>query len=129
MDSQQKKGWVNTSTCKVTLTLLACCHNVLYRLLFSYQKGSGIPELGSPEFSCCRCSHCAAVFTDTAHWTSVHKPAMKCRIKIGNRVLVKDKQSGIVKYIGDLNSSFTNDQVYAGVKLDDPGKKQTRQAI
>ena len=29
--------------------------------------------------------------------------------------------SGVVKYIGDLNSSHTNDPLYAGVKLDDPG--------
>ena len=51
----------------------------------------------------------------------MHKPAVKCQIQIGNRVVVKHKQSGVVKYIGDLNSSYTNDQVYIGVKLDDPG--------
>ena len=54
----------------------------------------------------------------------MHKPAVKCQIQIGNRVVVKHKKSGmsgIVKYIGDLNSSYTNDQVYIGVKLDDPG--------
>ena len=42
-------------------------------------------------------------------------------MRIGERVLVNGKQTGVVKYVGDLNSSYTNDQVYIGVKLDDPG--------
>lgn len=121
MDVERQKGWVNTSTCKV----IAMHHNISkisrYILFFILQKDSGILALDSPEFSRCKCSHCTAVHTDTSHWTSLCKPALHCQIQIGNRVLVNGQQSGSVKYIGDLNSSYTNDQVYIGVKLDDPG--------
>lgn len=86
------------------------------------QKGSWIPGLGSSHFSHCRCSHCAAVHANTVHWTSLRKPPLKSRTRIGQRVLVgADKLNGVVKYIGDLNSSHTNDPIYVGVKLDDPG--------
>ena len=28
---------------------------------------------------------------------------------------------GVVRYVGDLNADYTNEQIYVGVKLDDPG--------
>lgn len=43
-------------------------------------------------------------------------------IKLGDRVVVCSGHPGIVRYIGDLDSKYTNDQIYVGVKLDDPGK-------
>ena len=42
-------------------------------------------------------------------------------IKLGDRVLVRQSHPGIVRYIGDLDSKYTDDQIYVGVKLDDPG--------
>ena len=68
------------------------------------------------------CSHCTAVATDTLHWTCVCKPAIKSCVCLGNRVWVSGRESGVVKYIGDLDSQYTNDTVYIGIKLDDPGR-------
>ena len=42
-------------------------------------------------------------------------------IKLGDRVLVNGANPGIVRYIGDLDSKYTDDQIHVGVKLDDPG--------
>ena len=42
-------------------------------------------------------------------------------IKLGDRVLVRQSHPGIVRYVGDLDSKYTDDQIYVGVKLDDPG--------
>ena len=39
----------------------------------------------------------------------------------GGNLLEKGVQRGVVKYVGDLNSPHTNDPVFVGVKLDDPG--------
>lgn len=50
------------------------------------------------------------------------KPAIKSRVCLGNRILVRGRLSGGVKYIGDLDSQYTNDTVYVGIQLDDPGK-------
>lgn len=120
MDARKRKGWVSTSTSKVVHLLVAC--NLYLEHFFINQKDSGIPALDSPEFSQCRCSYCNSVHKDTSHWTNLHKPTLQSQIKIGNRVRVNGEHSGVVKYIGDLNSSYTNGQVYIGVKLDDPGK-------
>ena len=46
---------------------------------------------------------------------------MKIPIKLGDRVLVRQSHPGIVRYVGDLDSKYTDDQIYVGVKLDDPG--------
>lgn len=46
---------------------------------------------------------------------------MNIPIKLGDRVLVRQSHPGIVRYIGDLDSKYTDDQIYVGVKLDDPG--------
>ena len=43
-------------------------------------------------------------------------------LKIGDRVLVHGTLSGVVRYVGDLDSDFTKDQIFVGVKLDDPGE-------
>lgn len=45
-------------------------------------------------------------------------------IKVGDRVLVQGLYCGTVKYVGDLDSSYVNDHVFIGVKLDDPGESQ-----
>lgn len=59
---------------------------------------------------------------DTSHWTSMQKEDSEIVIKIGDRVLVHGCLPGVVRYVGDLDSNYTNDQVYIGVKLDEPGK-------
>ncbi|CAI8032905.1 CAP-Gly domain-containing linker protein 3 [Geodia barretti] len=110
MAPQNRKSWARTTTCK---------------------EGSWIPGLKSPKFSCCQCSHCATVLADTAHWTSLRKPPLRSPVTIGDRVAVKQRSGGrdgeearvrmgVVKYVGDLNSPYTSEPVFIGVKLDDP---------
>ena len=43
-------------------------------------------------------------------------------IRIGDRVLVQGLFTGTVKYVGDLDSNYIDDQTYIGVKLDEPGR-------
>ena len=60
---------------------------------------------------------------ETSHWTEIQKnPLKSVNIKLGDRVLVQGTHTGVVKYAGDLDSNFTNDAVFIGVKLDDPGE-------
>lgn len=97
-------------------------HMTLFNNIQSFlQSDEGIPPLGDNAFSC-SCSPCKAVFRETAHWTSTKKEAnVNIPIKLGDRVLVRQSHPGIVRYIGDLDSKYTDDQIYVGVKLDDPG--------
>ncbi|XP_072013368.1 uncharacterized protein [Amphiura filiformis] len=41
-------------------------------------------------------------------------------IKIGDRVIVKDKFKGIVKYVGPMDDDLLVPQLYVGIKLDEP---------
>lgn len=60
---------------------------------------------------------------ETAHWTSLRKgETPNIPIKLGDRVLVQRCHPGIVRYVGDLDSKYTDDQIFVGVKLDDPGE-------
>lgn len=47
-------------------------------------------------------------------------PACSC-VCIGDRVLLKGKFPGTVRYVGNLDSPFVNSKIFVGVKLDDPG--------
>lgn len=82
-------------------------------------NGDGIPDLPSNAYSC-SCKHCNFVLSRTADWTSTQKEKLLVDAKIGDRVLVHGETAGVVRYVGDLDSGYTNDQVYVGVKLDDP---------
>ena len=94
---------------------------VSYVLFITLQSDEGIPPLGDNGFTC-SCSPCKAVFRETAHWTSTKKEGNpNIPIKLGDRVLVRQSHPGIVRYVGDLDSKYTDDQIYVGVKLDDPG--------
>ena len=42
-------------------------------------------------------------------------------IKLGDRVLVQGLFTGTVKYVGDLDRGYVEDQTFIGVKLDEPG--------
>ena len=42
-------------------------------------------------------------------------------IIIGDRVILRGRYPGTVRYIGDLDSAFVNSKIFVGVKLDDPG--------
>ena len=85
------------------------------------QSDGGIPALGDNAYTC-SCSPCKAVLKETAHWTSTKKEeCLSIPIKLGDRVLVSCRHPGIVRYVGDLDSKYTDDQVFIGVKLDDPG--------
>ena len=86
------------------------------------QGGDGIPPLGSNTFTC-NCKYCKAILKETEGWTKATKDGVNVDIKIGDRVLIQGSLPGVVKYIGDLDSDYTNDQIYIGVKLDDPGMK------
>ena len=93
------------------------------RILIFFQNTDGIPPIGSNIHNC-ECTACKAVMKDTAQWTSMQKEAdSDIVIKIGDRVLVHGCLPGVVRYVGDLDSDYTNDQIYIGVKLDDPGQK------
>ena len=35
---------------------------------------------------------------------------------------MNERFTGVVKYVGDLDSSYTHDQLFVGVKLDEPGE-------
>ena len=97
--------------------------NIITAMLtdLSIQCDEGIPPLGDNAFAC-NCSPCKAVLRETAHWTRVRKENYpNIPIKLGDRVLVNNTNTGIVRYIGDLDSKFTDDQIHVGVKLDDPG--------
>ena len=59
---------------------------------------------------------------ETAHWTSTRKEDQECPVKIGDRVLVHGALPGVVRYVGDLDSTFNNAPLFVGVKLDDPGE-------
>ena len=48
---------------------------------------------------------------------------MQSNVRVGDRVIVQGKYPGVVRYIGDLDSSFVNDEFYVGLKLDDPSKQ------
>lgn len=92
--------------------------DVIYK---SIQSDEGIPPLGDNTYSC-TCSPCKAVLKETAHWTGVKKgECPHIPIMLGDRVLVNGSHPGIVRYVGDLDSKYTDDQIYVGVKLDDPG--------
>ena len=39
----------------------------------------------------------------------------------GRREKEGEEVRGVVKYVGDLNGPHTNDPLFVGVKLDDPG--------
>ena len=43
-------------------------------------------------------------------------------LRVGDRVMVDGYLPGVVKYVGDLDSHYTNSPTYVGVKLDDPGQ-------
>lgn len=57
--------------------------------------------------------------------------AMTRQLKIGQRVVIRMKKSeydlepqqltGIVKYVGKIDSEYIDNRVYVGIKLDEPG--------
>ena len=63
--------------------------------------------------------------------TDVRELALSRQLRIGQRVLVRVKKSefdlepqqltGIVKFIGKLDSEFIDNRIYVGVKLDEAG--------
>ena len=72
---------------------------------------------------CCSCSSCKFVEQSTSHWTCIQKePLRNKHVRKGDRVLVQGLFTGVVKYVGDLDSKYANDQTFIGVKLDDPGR-------
>ncbi len=82
-------------------------------------KSSSLPL--SPS---CDCSMCKDVLRNTAHLTC-SKPdkcfKLQLNVRLGDRVIVRGRYTGVVRYVGDLDSSYNNDQIYVGVKTDDPG--------
>ena len=55
--------------------------------------------------------------------TAVKKDSInRSNVCVGDRVLVRELHSGVVRYVGDLDSEYTNDRIFVGVKLDDAGE-------
>ena len=63
--------------------------------------------------------------------TDVRELALAEQLQIGQRVMVRMKESeydlepsklsGIIKYVGKIDSEFVDHRIYVGVKLDKPG--------
>lgn len=70
----------------------------------------------------CSCSNCTYVRKHTAHWTSRNRIANKYEVRVGDRVLVQGLFQGTVKYVGYMDNTYADGQVYAGIKLDEPGR-------
>ncbi len=86
-------------------------------------RGDGhIPALLEHNTHCCNCKYCRVILKETKCWTQARKEDINVDIKIGDRVLIQEMLPGVVKYVGDLDSVYTNGAVYVGVKLDDCGK-------
>ena len=68
----------------------------------------------------CNCSNCNFVRKHIAYLTRARKGERDLCVRNGDRVLVQGEFSGVVKYVGDLDSEYVDDQVYIGVKLDEP---------
>ncbi len=66
--------------------------------------------------------------------TDVRELALAEQLRIGQRVLVRMKKSefdlepmkltGILKYIGKIDSEYVDHRIYAGVKLDEAGEME-----
>lgn len=67
--------------------------------------------------------------------TDVREIALAEQLRIGQRVVVRMKKSefdleaskltGIIKYIGKIDSEYVDHRIYVGVKLDEAGIKYT----
>lgn len=61
-----------------------------------------------------------------------HTAQVQSQVRLGTRVLARLKRSefdlepqkltGVVKYIGKIDSEFVDNQIYVGLKLDEPGE-------
>ena len=71
--------------------------------------------------SYCQCSSSRDVTGRTKSLTNMEEFGPAVDLCVGDRVMVDGYLPGVVKYIGDLDSNFTNGPTYVGVKLDDPG--------
>ena len=64
--------------------------------------------------------------------TGAHEITLARQLSIGQRILVSMKRSefdlepqkytGMVKYVGKIDSEFIDNRIYVGVKLDEPGR-------
>lgn len=70
----------------------------------------------------CQYSSCRDITDRTRSLTSMQEFGPAIDLCVGDRVMVDGYLPGVVKYIGDLDSNFTNSPLYVGVKLDDPGE-------
>ena len=71
----------------------------------------------------CGCRDCNEVTAETAHMTTAAMVTdVSTNIHVGDRVLVRGAFTGVVRYVGDLDSRFVDSRLYVGVKLDDPCK-------
>lgn len=62
--------------------------------------------------------------------TAVTKDSVnKTNVRVGDRVLVRELHPGVVRYVGDLDSEYTNDRIFVGVKLDEAGEYNIFQSL
>lgn len=91
----------------------------------------------NPQCNCHLCKMNSSVVVDTN--TKRQKPTdakqtlqVQSQVRLGTRVLARLKRSefdlepqkltGIIKYIGKIDSEFVDNQIYVGLKLDEPGE-------
>lgn len=88
----------------------------------------------NPQCSCHLCKMGSSVVDSTSKFQkpmdAQHHADVMSQVKLGTRVLAKLKRSqfdldpqqltGVVKYIGKIDSEFIDNQVYVGLKLDEP---------
>ena len=89
----------------------------------------------NPQCNCHLCKMNSSVVVDTS--TKRQKPTdakqtlqVQSQVRLGTRVLARLKRSefdlepqkltGIIKYIGKIDSEFVDNQIYVGLKLDEP---------
>ena len=95
---------------------------VSYWLTISYHRCAFQAQIPPLSDSYCQCSSCRDITDGTKSLTSMQEFGPAIDLRVGDRVMVDGYLPGVVKYVGDLDSHYTNSPTYVGVKLDDPGQ-------
>eukprot|EP00048_Salpingoeca_helianthica_P008831 m.127051 g.127051 ORF g.127051 m.127051 type:complete len:334 (-) comp14699_c3_seq1:38-1039(-) len=76
-----------------------------------------IPGIGAAVF--CRCSACKGNGRFSAHRDD-GSHAKRAGFRVGDRVLLSGERTGVVRWLGQLDSDFVSNELFVGVQLDDP---------
>lgn len=67
----------------------------------------------------CRCSACRSLGRASAHRED-GSLVKKAGFRVGDRVLLTGERTGVVRWLGQLDSDYVSADLHAGVQLDDP---------